>query len=144
MGSDMGVQVYGPAQVSAWPVVVGGIGPTGPLGGPTGNTGPTGVQGMTGPFGTGPTGAAGPIGLTGSQGATGKVGITGPPGNAGPQGAAGAALRLGSEGDPAAPWRDRLPRLERGGRTELRQEELFPGARRQALGPSASGRRPGR
>lgn len=84
----MTIEVIGPAQVTARPVVVvgGPTGPSGTAGGPTGGTGPTGASptGNTGP--TGYTGFTGPTGRTGPTGVTGFTGFTGPPGNPGPTG----------------------------------------------------------
>ncbi len=83
------VEVVSPSPVSAYPIVLV-TGPTGPSGGPTGNTGPTGASGVTGPSGvSGPTGLQGPTGNTGPTGAS-ATGMTGPPGlgSTGPTGAA--------------------------------------------------------
>lgn len=63
----------------------GQTGPTGPFGGPKGDTGPTGSFGPTGPFG-GPTGPSGP---TGRAGPTGHLGQTGPTGKQGQMGIIG-------------------------------------------------------
>ncbi len=100
----MTVTFVEPSQVSALPVVVGGIGVTGPTGaspgstGPTGNTGPTGFgptgASVTGPTGntgpTGKTGPSGPTGFTGPPGSLGGAGFTGPTGPTGVTGATGA------------------------------------------------------
>lgn len=97
----MPTQVSFPASIMTKPVVVVG-GPTGPSGGPMGETGPVGPIGETGPLGlTGPTGAlgTGPTGATGAGAFTGPAGMTGPPGAGtpglgftGPTGAVGASV----------------------------------------------------
>lgn len=89
---------------NVWVSAGGGVGPTGPSGGPPGPTGYTGATGPSGgPMGptgytgsslTGPTGMTGPVstvaGPTGRTGATGYTGPTGPTSViTGPTGASG-------------------------------------------------------
>lgn len=105
----MTVQSQIPAPITAQPVVVVG-GPTGPSGGPTGNTGPTGSMGLTGPTAatgrTGPTGNTGPTGVTGAGAFTGPTGYTGPPGSlgqTGPTGPVAGAVATTFSGLPISP-----------------------------------------
>ena len=75
------------------------LGPTGPAGGPVGNTGiggNTGLQGVTGPFG-GPVGNTGLIGATGIQGIQGNTGF-GIQGNTGVVGSTGIQGFQGNTG----------------------------------------------
>jgi hypothetical protein len=101
---------------TTWAVVgptgaTGAIGPQGANGatgaaGTAGATGAAGSTGAAGPIGpTGAAGAAGPAGPTGANGATGSIGPQGPIGNTGGQGATGPTGPTGATGStgPAGP-----------------------------------------
>jgi hypothetical protein len=113
-GSNVWLDINGPALVPAGPQgvagaqgpqgVAGAQGPQGPSGAASTIAGPQGVAGAQGPQGV--AGAQGPQGAAGAQGPQGVAGAQGPqgvPGNTGPQGPQGPASSVAGPTGPSGP-----------------------------------------